>query len=140
MAGAIGGREPSEQCGGGGAMAPTGKREGGRTYRSPRSSDKSGRRRQPLAAWLLLSPSLALYLAFIGIPLVGVIVISFLQWDLVSRRQMGGVSNFKALAHDPQVASSLLNSFLFDIMTTTRAHRPRDGVGPRGDLDPLTRR
>ena len=60
-----------------------------------------------------------MYLAFIGIPLVGVIVISFLQWDLVSPPKWVGLSNFKALAHDPQVASSLLNSFLFDIMTTS---------------------
>jgi multiple sugar transport system permease protein len=101
------------------ARVPLRNRGQGRAYRAPRSPDKSGHRRQPLAAWLLLSPSLALYLAFIGIPLVGVIVISFLQWDLVSAPKWVGVSNFKALAHDPQVASSLLNSFLFDIMTTT---------------------
>jgi multiple sugar transport system permease protein len=58
-------------------------------------------------------------LAFVGIPLIGVILISFLQWDLVSPPKWVGTSNFQALAHDPQLASSLLNSFLFDIMTTT---------------------
>jgi ABC-type sugar transport system permease subunit len=96
---------------------------GDRPVAGPRLGDrrpgKKLKRRQPLAAWLLLSPALALYLAFIGIPLVGVILISFVQWDLVSAPHWVGFSNFTSLAHDPQLASSLLNSFLFDIMTTT---------------------
>ncbi len=93
-------------------------RRAGRSQLSPPPGKKGGGR-QPLAAWLLLSPALALYLAFVGIPLIGVILISFLQWDLVSPPKWVGTSNFQALAHDPQLASSLLNSFLFDIMTTT---------------------
>jgi len=35
------------------------------------------------------------------------------------RATLGGFQYFTSLAHDPQLASSLLNSFLFDIMTTT---------------------
>jgi multiple sugar transport system permease protein len=81
-------------------------------------SGKVGRR-QPFAGWLLLSPALLLYLAFIGIPLVGIVIISFLQWDLVSSPHFVGLQNFRAVAHDTQLARTLLNSFLFDIMTTT---------------------
>ena len=40
--------------------------------------------RQPFAGYLLLSPALMLYLAFIGIPLVGIVIIAFVQWDLIS--------------------------------------------------------
>jgi multiple sugar transport system permease protein len=76
-------------------------------------------RRQPFAGWLLLSPALLLYLAFIGIPLVGIVIISFLQWDLVSAPHFVGLQNFRAVAHDSQLGRTLLNSFLFDIMTTT---------------------
>ena len=67
----------------------------------------------------MLSPALALYLAFIGIPLIGVVLISFVQWDLVSAPHWVGLSNFRALAHDPDLARALLTSFLFDVMTTT---------------------
>lgn len=75
-------------------------------------------RRQPLAAYLLLSPALVLYIAFIGIPLVGIILISFVQWDLISSPHPVGVSNYRAVVHDPHLGQTLLNTFLFDIMTT----------------------
>jgi multiple sugar transport system permease protein len=75
-------------------------------------------RRQPLAAYLLLSPALALYIAFIGIPLIGIILISFVQWDLISSPRLVGFKNYSAVIHDPQVGQTLLNTFLFDIMTT----------------------
>lgn len=75
--------------------------------------------RQPFAAYLLLSPALLLYLAFIGIPLLGVVAISFLQWDLISAPHFAGLENFRALARDPELGRTLLNSFLFDIMTTS---------------------
>jgi multiple sugar transport system permease protein len=75
--------------------------------------------RQPFAAYLLLSPALMLYLAFIGIPLVGIVLIAFLQWDLMSAPHWVGLANFRAVAHDSQLGRSLLNSLLFDLMTTS---------------------
>ncbi len=75
-------------------------------------------RRQPVAAVLLLSPALVLYIAFIGIPLVGIVVISFLQWDLISPAHFVGLSNYRAVAHDAQLGQTLSNTVLFDIMTT----------------------
>jgi multiple sugar transport system permease protein len=59
-----------------------------------------------------------LYIAFIGIPLVGIVVISFLQWDLISPPHFVGLSNYRALAHDQQLGQTLANTVLFDIMTT----------------------
>ena len=75
--------------------------------------------RQPFAAYVLISPALLLYLAFIGIPLVGIFIISFVQWDLVSSPHFVGLANFRAVAHDTQLGKTLLNSILFDIMTTS---------------------
>jgi multiple sugar transport system permease protein len=74
--------------------------------------------RQPLAAYLLLSPALVLYVAFIGIPLVGIVVISFVQWDLISPAHFIGLANYRATVHDPELGQTLWNTFLFDIMTT----------------------
>ena len=87
------------------------------------SGRKRGRRRgigrrQPLAAYLLLSPALILYIAFIGIPLIGIVLISFVQWDLISPPHLDGLSNYRAIAHDANLGQTLLNTFLFDIMTT----------------------
>ena len=75
-------------------------------------------RRQPLAAYLMLSPALILYIAFIGIPLVGIVLVSFVQWDLISPARLVGLSNYRAVAHDPQLGQTLWNTFLFDVMTT----------------------
>jgi len=93
-----------------------------------RGSQRAGRRRpgrrrgvgrrQPLTAYLLLSPALALYIAFIGIPLVGIVLISFVQWDLISPPHLIGLSNYRAIGHDPQLGQTLSNTFFFDIMTT----------------------
>lgn len=74
--------------------------------------------RQPLAAYTLLSPALVLYLAFIGIPLLGIVIISFVQWDLLSAPHFVGLANFRAVGKDAQLGRTLLNSLLFDVMTT----------------------
>ena len=75
-------------------------------------------RRQPLAAYLLLSPALTLYIAFIGIPLVGIVLISFVQWDLISPPHFVGLKNYRAIGHDHQLGQTLSNTFFFTIMTT----------------------
>jgi multiple sugar transport system permease protein len=90
----------------------------GRNSRRPRRRGRGVGTRQPLAAYLLLSPALVLYIAFIGIPLVGIVVISFVQWNLISPAHFVGVSNYRAVAHDPELGQTLWNTFLFDIMTT----------------------
>ena len=83
-----------------------------------RGSGRGIGRRQPLAAYLLLSPALILYIAFIGIPLVGIAAISFVQWDLISPPRVVGLHNYQMVAHDPQLGQTLSNTFFFDIMTT----------------------
>jgi len=71
-----------------------------------------------LAAYLLLSPALTLYIAFIGIPLVGIVLISFVQWDLISPPHFVGLNNYRAIGHDHQLGQTLSNTFFFTIMTT----------------------
>jgi multiple sugar transport system permease protein len=66
----------------------------------------------------MLSPALLLYTAFIGIPLVGIVLISFVQWDLISAPHFVGLGNYRAVAHDAQLGQTLWNTFLFDILTT----------------------
>jgi multiple sugar transport system permease protein len=95
-----------------------GERADGNALRRPRRPRRRAGRRQPLTAYLLLSPALLLYIAFIGIPLVGIVVISFVQWDLISPPHLVGLANYKMVGSDPQLGQTLWNTFLFDIMTT----------------------
>ena len=90
----------------------------GRRVAGGRRRRSGAGRRQPLIAYLLLSPALALYIAFIGIPLIGIVVISFVQWDLISPPKLVGLGNYRMIVHDPQLGQTLWNTFLFDIMTT----------------------
>jgi multiple sugar transport system permease protein len=102
------------------ARRPAGEqRAAGRSaVRRPGRPRRRAGRRQPLTAYLLLSPALLLYIAFIGIPLVGIVVISFVQWDLISAPHLVGLGNYKMVGSDPQLGQTLWNTFLFDIMTT----------------------
>jgi multiple sugar transport system permease protein len=97
-----------------------GRRASGAAATSPpgRRRQRGIGRRQPLAAYLLLSPALALYIAFIGIPLVGIVAISFVQWDLISPPHWVGLGNYRAIGHDHQLGQTLSNTFFFTIMTT----------------------
>jgi multiple sugar transport system permease protein len=72
-----------------------------------------------IKAYAFVSPAAILFLAFIGIPFVGIFVVSFLQWDLLSAPHWTGLANYKALVHDPLLGRVLLNSLLFDVLTTS---------------------
>jgi multiple sugar transport system permease protein len=78
-----------------------------------------GRTSQRVKAYLFVSPAAILFLAFIGIPFIGIFVFSFLQWDLLSPPHYVGLANFRMLGHDSELPHALVNSLLFDVMTTT---------------------
>ena len=62
---------------------------------------------------------MVLFVAFIAVPVLGIVVFSFLQWDSPTPPRFAGLSNFRMLAHDPELAHALVNSLVFDIMTTS---------------------
>ena len=85
-----------------------------------RSRAFSARRRaEAVKAYLMLSPALMLYITFIAIPLIGIVVISFLQWDLITRPHIAGLNNFRHLFSDSELGQTLTNTIWLDIMTTT---------------------
>ncbi|HTX50523.1 MAG TPA: hypothetical protein VME40_14140, partial [Caulobacteraceae bacterium] len=77
------------------------------------------RRRNRLKAYLFVSPAMVLFVAFIGLPFVGIVVFSFLQWDLLTPPTFAGLANYRLLIHDGDLANALVNSLLFDLMTTS---------------------
>lgn len=66
------------------------------------------KRRQIGAAAVLLLPSLVGVLAFLVLPVILVILLSFFRWDLLSPPKFAGVSNFTDLFQYDHVGHSLL--------------------------------
>lgn len=96
------------------AAAPTHKK----TVLGPLARRRKVKRRQTGAAYLLLSPALTLFICFIALPLIGIVIVSFLQWDLITPAHWAGFKNYRYVAHDPELGQTLWNTFLLDIMTT----------------------
>ena len=88
-------------------------------HRGNAATTPSPRRKLSLTGYLFISPAVLLFLIFIGIPFVGIVIFSFLQWDLITPPHLAGLSNYRLLAHDPLIGQALFNSLIFDIMTTT---------------------
>jgi ABC-type sugar transport system permease subunit len=79
-----------------------------------RSNFPKGRQRSDrLAAYLFISPAMALFIVFVIAPVFGSIALSFVQWDLISPPTAAGFSNFTRLATDANLRGSLANTFVF---------------------------
>ena len=72
-------------------------------------------RRDALLGYLLISPALLLFLCFILGPVIGAIVLSLFNYDLLSPPVYVGLGNYRRLAHDPVAWQSLLVTTEFTI-------------------------
>jgi ABC-type sugar transport system permease subunit len=70
-------------------------------------------RREMIAGYLFLSPTIILFLVFIAGPLLGAIALSLFKWDMFSDPQWVGLDNFRNLANDATARSAIRNTFLF---------------------------
>src|SRR5690242_9400452 len=61
------------------------------------------KRREAITAYLFLSPALILFVVFIAGPLIGAIVLSLFQWDLLTPARFSGLGNYVKLLSDPVV-------------------------------------
>jgi raffinose/stachyose/melibiose transport system permease protein len=77
----------------------------------PRSGYVTARRRNFLADLLGISPLLALYGAFIVIPTVLALFLSFTNWDVIGPLRWAGFSNWSRFFSDPVAHHSLLVTF-----------------------------
>jgi len=78
---------------------------------------RSGRRRgDGRAALAFATPSLVGLALFTLFPIVMSLVIAFFHWPAVGDRQLAGLGNFTALAHDPVFRRALFNTLLFVVL------------------------
>jgi ABC-type sugar transport system permease subunit len=71
------------------------------------------RRREAIVAYALLSPAIILFLVFIAGPLVGAIVLSFFEWDLLTDAKFVGLDNYQKLVNDSAALTSVRNTLVF---------------------------
>jgi len=71
------------------------------------------RRKEILAAYLFLLPSLMGYAIFVAGPMVAAFVFSFFRWDIFTSPQFIGLDNFRSLFRDPRFFIVLKNTLVF---------------------------
>ena len=84
---------------------------------APRISQR-GRIANGLLPYLFVAPALCMLLLVYGGPTVGTVVLSFSDWDGVSRHfNFIGLRNFTAMLGDTEAGTSLRNTIVFTVVT-----------------------
>jgi ABC-type sugar transport system permease subunit len=94
-----------------------------RTAREPRRNGRpltrlSHRGRQARAAWLFLTPSLAVLAVFVVWPMFQAGYLSFTSYNLVQAAHWAGLGNYRQMLHDPQVWNALKNTLVYAAVST----------------------
>jgi multiple sugar transport system permease protein len=74
------------------------------------------RRRDGTAALFMLGPSVALFIVFVWIPIIGAFSLSLFAWNLNGMPTWVGLANYHAMLHDPLVSKSVKNTLYFVAM------------------------
>ncbi|MET7695278.1 sugar ABC transporter permease [Streptomyces sp. NPDC005483] len=77
---------------------------------------RRGRIRATLEAYLLLAPSLAGLLMFLVAPIVGVVVISFFDWNLMGTPRFVGLANYREMMGDSEVWRAMRNTVYYVLL------------------------
>ncbi|GGV29756.1 ABC transporter permease [Kitasatospora herbaricolor] len=94
--------------------APRGHRtqaQSGRSARTLRAGP--GRPRSRRIAYLYLAPALALYTAFVVLPWLHTMWLSFFEWDGVTVGTWAGLANYREVLTDPALRSSIVHALGF---------------------------
>ena len=76
------------------------------------------KRSQRLAGYLFVLPTLVLFLAFVGWPIVQTIYLSLNRWSGFGNKTFIGVDNYTRMVGDPVAHRALLVTFVFTAATT----------------------
>lgn len=74
-------------------------------------------RRRAVTAYAMLTPSLIGVVGFLLGPVIAIIVLSFMQWDLISAPRWIGLDNYATILTQPRFLNSLWVSVLFAALT-----------------------
>jgi ABC-type sugar transport system permease subunit len=83
---------------------------------SPHRNTSRYRKADAASAWLLLAPSLILFITFIIVPTIVGVGLSFYEWNFFDTPSFVGLANFTKLATDPAAWTSLGVTLLFVLL------------------------
>lgn len=86
--------------------------------RSPGRFGSRLNRSQRLAGYLFVLPTLVLFLAFVGWPIVQTLILSFQRWGGFGEQRFIGAENYTRMLGDPVAQRALLMTLLFTAVTT----------------------
>lgn len=72
-----------------------------------------------LLIWLFLAPTIIGLGLFTFLPILASIVLAFFKWDIITDPQFAGLDNFVAIAGDPTIRVSFLNTIGFVVVAVT---------------------
>lgn len=73
------------------------------------------RRRQPIEAWIILTPILLYYFVFAILPVAGNLLVSFIEWNGFNEPSWVGFSNFQRFLTNQRYLAVLANTFFFAV-------------------------
>ena len=76
------------------------------------------KRSQLIAGYLFVLPTLALFLAFVGYPIVQTVFLSFTRWTGFGARSIIGFDNYTRMVGDPVAQRALVVTLIFTAATT----------------------
>jgi ABC-type sugar transport system permease subunit len=76
------------------------------------------KRSQRLAGYLFVLPTLALFVAFVGWPIVSTVMLSFHKWAGFGNKQFIGADNYTRMVADPVAQHALIVTLVFTAVTT----------------------
>lgn len=74
------------------------------------------RLRDTWSAYAFLSPWMFGFLVFTLGPMIASLVLSFTNYDIISRAKFVGLANYQQLLHDPSVATALKNTLIYTVL------------------------
>ena len=75
------------------------------------------RRRETIAGWTFLLPSLVPFLIFVAGPLLAAVALSFARYDLLSPPAWNGLANFRQFFADPRIFTIYKNTVVYVVGT-----------------------
>ncbi|MGI8483897.1 MAG: carbohydrate ABC transporter permease [Thermomicrobiales bacterium] len=75
------------------------------------------RRREALDGYLFIAPWLIGFVVFVAGPMIGSLALSFMSWDLFNPPEWIGFGNYRHLAEDPLVLTSLKNTAFYTFLS-----------------------
>ena len=81
------------------------------------ASGKRLKRIEGVTGWLMITPALVLFLAFVLYPAISTFSLSFFDWDLLTEREFVGFENFGKLFADERLGLIIGNTLLLTVVS-----------------------